>query len=325
MKSMTAMVTLFFSAPFLVVSNGATPAEAPHVVASIQPIHSLVAGVMDGVGKPSLIVRGYGSPHTYQMRPSDAATLQMADIVFWVGEPMETFLHKPISILPSSAKVVELMKVADLTLLRNRHGGFSEVGQGDDEVNHKDSEHQGNDVDTPRAHNHSFDAHVWLDVSNAQRMVEAIAQHLSAVDEVNAAQYKANEVALTERLEVLDAELAEQLEPVRNVPYVVFHDAWGYLEKRYGLNAVGSVTVSPERMPSARRLAKLRNKINELEARCVFTEPQFESALVKTVIEGTDVEPAVLDPLGVGFEPGPDAYFQMMQASVTAMVRCLSR
>ena len=324
MKSMTAMVTLLFSAAFLVVSNGATPAEAPHVVASIQPIHSLVAGVMDGVGKPSLIVRGYGSPHTYQMRPSNAATLQMADIVFWVGEPMETFLHKPISILPSSAKVVELMKVTDLTLLRNRHGGPSEAPQGG-EVNEKGSEHQGNDEDARHAHNHSFDAHIWLDVSNARRMVEAIAQHLSAADEVNAAQYQTNGAALTEQLEVLDAELAEQLEPVRNVPYVVFHDAWGYLEKRYGLNAVGSVTVSPERMPSARRLAKLRNKINELDARCVFTEPQFESALVKTVIEGTDVAPAVLDPLGVGFEPGPDAYFQMMRANTTAMVRCLSR
>jgi len=324
MKS-TAMVTLLLPTLFLVVSSGATRAEVPHVVASLQPIHSLVAGVMDGVGKPSLIVKGYGSPHTYQMRPSDAATLQMADIVFWVGEPMETFLHKPISILPSSAKVVELMKVADLTLLRNRHGGPSRVDQGDDEINDKDSDHQGNDEDVHNARNHSFDAHIWLDVSNAQRMVEAIARNLSAADEVNAAQYQTNGAALTERLEVLDAELDEQLESVRDVPYVVFHDAWGYLEKRYGLNTAGSVTISPERMPSARRLAELRNKINELDARCVFTEPQFESALIKTVIEGTDVEPAVLDPLGVGFEPGPDAYFRMMEANVTAMVRCLSR
>lgn len=324
MRSTTAMVTWLFSVPFLVVAIGASSAEVPRVVASIRPIHSLVAGVMDGVGKPNLIVRGYGSPHTYQMRPSDAATLQMADIVFWVGEPLETFLRKPISVLPSSATVVELMKVSDLRLLRNRHGGRWEAGQGD-EVNEKDNKHQGNGKDTRDVHNHSFDAHVWLDVSNAKKMVEAIAQQLSAVDEINAAQYKANGAALTKRLEILEAELAEQLEPVKNVPYAAFHDAYHYLEKRYGLNAVGSITASPDRMPSVQRLAELRSKLNELDARCMFTEPQFESALVKTVIEGTDVEPVVLDPLGASFEPGPDAYFQMMEANATAMLRCLSR
>ena len=172
---------------------------------------------------------------------------------------------------------------------------------------------------------HSFNSHIWLDVSNAKRIIAVIVQQLSATDEAYAAQYKENGAALTERLGILEAELAEQLEPVRNVPYVVFQDACHYLEKPYGVSPVGSITVGPDRMPSVRRLAALRKKLTELDVRCVFTKPQFESALVKTVIEGTDVQTAVLDPLGASFAPGPNAYFQMMRENATAMRRCLSR
>src|SRR5512134_3448441 len=80
----------------------------PRVVATIKPIHSLVAAVMQGVGEPRLLIAGGASPHTYQLKPSDARALQNADVIFWVGQDLERFLEKPLASLPKTARVIGL-------------------------------------------------------------------------------------------------------------------------------------------------------------------------------------------------------------------------
>lgn len=293
----------------------AVPAvAAPRVVASIVPVHSLVAGVMAGFGAPDVVVRGYGSPHTYQMRPSDAAKLARADVVFWVGRSMETFLQRYIAGLrEGGARVVELGALDGLLRLPNRAGGLV------DERRRHDDDHAAEHA--PGA----FDAHLWLDVDNAKIMVRAIARELAATDAANADAYRANGEMLVRRLDELDRELAEMLRPVGDRPFVVFHDAYRYLEHRYDLENVGSVTVSPDRMPSARRIDELRERMAALGVRCVFREPQFESALVRTIAEASGARVAVLDPTGSTREPGPQAYFALMRANAEAIVDCLSR
>ena len=166
--------------------------------------------------------------------------------------------------------------------------------------------------------------HVWLDVDNAARIAGAAAQRLSAVDPANAARYAANARAVAERLAALDAELRSLFAPVRSAPFIVFHDAYQYLERRYGLNAVGSVTVSPERKPSARRLREIRRTIAERGAVCVFGEPQFDAGLVRTAIEGTPARAAALDHLGVDAPAGADGYFAMMRKLGRTLADCLA-
>lgn len=299
----------------LALALGLAPAPgagAPRVVASIVPVHSLVSGVMAGLAEPGVIVRGYGSPHTYQMRPSDAANLAGADVLFWVGRSMETFLHRYVSGLSETrTRVVGLAELDGLLRLPNRAGGIAGKTHGDADG------HAGHEPGT-------FDAHLWLDVGNAKVMVRAIVENLAAVDEANAGAYRANGERLLGRLDALDSELAEKLRPVRDLPYVVFHDAYQYLEHRYGLAHAGSVTMSPERMPSARRVKVLRERMRELGVRCVFREPQFESALVETVAEASGANIGVLDAVGSTREPGPDAYFELMRANAQAIVECLS-
>ena len=262
----------------LLASAAATAAEAPKVVASIQPIHSLVAGVMQGVGLPSLLVRGYGSPHTYQMRPSEAAALQAADVVFWVGEELETFLERPLETLAAGARVVELIEIPAMTLLPTREGGMWEAhAHGDDDDHDHDHDHDHDDAHAHEDHDDAddharghWDVHLWLDIDNARRIVAAVAEVLAETDPANAATYAANALAQDGELRALDTELAEAFAPVRGVPFVVFHDAYQYLEQRYGLNAVGSITVAPDRMPGARRVQEIRDRIAQLGARCVF-------------------------------------------------------
>jgi zinc transport system substrate-binding protein len=263
--------------------------------------------VTEGVATPFLIVRGSGSPHTYQMRPSEAGALAGADLVLWIGETLETFLVRPLASLAADARRVSLIEAPGLKLLAARAGGAWE-----------EDEHEG-------ATGARIDPHVWLSPDNAAAMVRAIASVLSEVDPGNGEAYRANRDRLLARIDALARELEERLAPVRDVPFVVFHDSYRYLEDRFGLNAVGSITVGLERPPGARRLRALRAKIRETGAKCVFSEPQFESPLVEAVVEGSGAGRGTLDPLGASLEPGADAYFEMMDSLARAMIDCLSR
>jgi zinc transport system substrate-binding protein len=287
---------------------GTARAETPVVVASIKPVHALVAQVMAGVGAPALLVGGAASPHTYAMKPSDARALEHAGVVFWIGPDLETFLDKPLKAAGASA--VALIDAPGLTLLDAREGGTWEPHQ------HGGEEHHDHDT-------REINPHVWLDPRNAKAMVAAIDATLERLDPAHAATYAANAVKAQRRLDALDGDLAAELAPVKERPFVVFHDAYPYLEARYGLDAIGSITVSPDRRPSAKRVSEIHAKLAALNAPCVFAEPQFEPTLVDTVIEGTATRKGVLDPEGATLPEGPDLYDTLMRNNAKALVACL--
>jgi zinc transport system substrate-binding protein len=301
------------------------------VVASIKPVHSLVAGVMEGVGEPALLVKGTGSEHSYSLRPSEARALQQAEVVFWVGETMETFLIKPLRALAGDAKVIELWQAPGLTLLATREGGMwqadehgDEHAEADAEGEHAEEHEEGEHADAGHAHGET-DMHVWLDPANAKVLAAAIAAALGDADPENASIYQANAARLRQQLDELDGSLEGRLAPVANRPYVVFHDAYQYFEHRYGVQAVGAIAINPTLRPSAHRLEEIHERLKELDAACVFAEPQFEPALVDVVIEGTNARKGVLDPLGAAIDAGPEQYFQLMNDLADSLVECLGR
>jgi zinc transport system substrate-binding protein len=285
-------------------------AAAPDVVVSIKPIHSLVAGVMAGIGEPHLIVAGGSSPHVYSLRPSDARKLERAQLVFWVGPILEGFLEKPLTSLADKAEIVELDHAPGLALLPARRGGDWEADE--DELAHAASAAE-------------QDGHLWLDPENAKAVVRLAEAKLAALDPANAPRYASNAGALAQRLDALDASLRQRLAPVRARPFVVFHDAYQYLERRYDLKAIGSITVGPEHLPGAQRIQAIRAKVAALGAACVFSEPQFEPRLVGTVIEGTHARTGVLDPEGASLHAGPELYFTLMDDLAVGLVTCLDR
>jgi len=291
-----------FLSAFLGLSVSAGAGEGPRVVASIGPVHSLVDAVMDGIGKPTLLVPPGASPHAYALKPSEARALSRADVVFRVGPEMEAFLDRPLKSLAVDARVIDLMHADGIVLLHSREGG--EWG----EEGHEHEEH---------------DAHLWLDPHNGAAWVRAIARQLGAAAPANATAYAANAGALDKRLAVLTTELEAALTPVRTRPYVVFHDAYQYFEHRFRTNAMGAVTISPERPPGARRLTELRERVRRLGVVCVFTEPQFRPKLAQTVVEGTGARIGVLDPLGGDIPPGPGMYFQLLRNMASALRDCL--
>jgi len=293
---------------------------APRVVVSIRPLHALAAGVMKGVGVPRLLVRGAASPHTYSLRPSDARALRRADVVIWVGGTFETFLTKPLKVLSTRARIIEFEKTGRRLVVRK--GG---AWGGRDDSDHADEPQPGRREGEGGMHRTGpFDPHVWLDPVNARAMVREIVEVLGRADPHRARRYQENGRTMIRRLQALDEEIRSRLGPVAAVPYIVFHDAYRYFEDRYGLNVAGSLTVSPERRPGARRVSEIRARVRRLGVVCVFAEPQFRLSLVRTVVAGTGVRAAVLDPLGADLESGPEHYFTLMRRLTDSLVRCLS-
>jgi zinc transport system substrate-binding protein len=279
------------------------------VVASIKPLHSLVAAVMQGVGTPGLIVDGSNSPHTYTMKPSDAKMLESAEIIFWVGGELEEFLQKPIETLGQKSQSIALADTPGIITLPVRE---NENFAADDDHDHE------------KNHNHDgVDGHIWLDPANAKTILKIVADTLSKADAKNAAAYKFNADKAMTDIDVLSAEIETLIAPARGHGYIVFHDAYQYFETRYQLPASGALSLHPENAPGAAKIKKLKAQIAQGQVKCVFSEPQFDTKLTNLLLEGSNAKTAVLDPLGATLTPGPTLYPQVMRSLATSLNSCL--
>ncbi|PYE27075.1 zinc transport system substrate-binding protein [Rhizobium sp. PP-CC-3A-592] len=324
-RAMSPRASLILAATAFLAA-GTAHAQTPDVVVSIKPIHSLVASIMAGVGEPKLIVEGAASPHTYNMKPSNAAALQKANVVFWMGEGMEHFLEKPLETLGSKATIVALEEAPGVEKLPQREGGPFEPHDDGDEAEGAHGHDAADAHDAKHAHDDGeFDMHSWLDPRNAKAMAAEIETVLAKADPEHAATYRTNRETLDARIDALDLAIAATVAPIKDRPFIVFHDAYQYFENRYGVSVAGSITVSPETAPGAQRLKEIHAKIEKLGATCVFAEPQFEPKLVNVVLEGTTARSGTLDPEAGTLTAGPDLYFQLMNGVAQSLANCLSQ
>lgn len=293
-------------------------AEVPSVVATVKPLHSLVAAVMGDLGAPALIVKGAASPHSYSLKPSDAQALQSANLVFWTGHGLELFLEDSIGTLAPSATVVELSQAPGIELLPPRESGTFEAHAHEA---HDDHAHEG------EAHEHGEEAdmHFFLDPANAKVMVATIADSLSTADPEHADTYRANAAKELADLDALIAETEASLALVKDRPFVVFHDAYQYFENRFDLSVAGSVTISPEIAPGADRINAIRDRLKTLDAACVFAEPVFDPRIVAVLTEGTSARQGILDPEGANLEEGPGLYRQLIESLAASLKSCLTQ
>jgi zinc transport system substrate-binding protein len=306
----------------LALCLAASPAvAAPKVIASVVPVHGIVSAVMGETGQPELLLSGSMSEHRATFTPQQIAGLGKADVVFIIGRGLEAKLSQISgSETVNGKRFVELSSAPGITTHPVREGGAWEAHD------------HGHDHDHDHDHGHgeaadgvlSFDPHVWLDPANAKAMAAAVAAELAMADPANAAAYTANAETFARSLDALSEKIAADLAPVKTVPYVVFHDAYQYFEKRFGLAAAGSISDVSAAAPSAKRLREVRRKIADVKAACVFREPQFDGKVVQTVIEGTGAREGTLDPIGASITPGPGAYQQLLQDLSKNLKACLA-
>ena len=283
-------------------------------VATIKPIHSLLASVMEGVGTPSLIVEGSNSPHNFTLKPSHATMLEEADIIFWVGEDLELFLEKPLESLAKDAKKISLLELPSIQKLKFResnihdeHHGHEDEHEGHDDEHHgHEDEHEEDDKNHDEHMHGEFDAHVWLDPMNAQAIVLEMAHELSKIDSTNKDIYELNAQKLTSSLDAL-MERANQIIPEKP-SFIVFHDAYQYFENRFGIRSEGALTLNPDVLPGAKQIAEIQELIEHENVKCIFSEPQYNPKIIEVLAEDMNVSTGIIDPLGASIDKGPSMY-----------------
>lgn len=331
------MKPVLLTAAFM--STVAYPAlAAPQVAVDILPVHSLVARVMDGVGEPTLVVPPGASPHGYAVRPSEAAAVEDADIIFFVDEELSPMFARSVESLAGDVRKVSLIDVPNIVRLNYREGatfeahdhgdhGHEEAASADDHNRghgHEQSaaaDDHGHDPGHDHGHSHDgVDPYVWLDPMSAKVWEDAIAAALSQADPDNASNYFSNAAAAKEECDTPVADMNEKVDPVRGRGFVVFHDAYHYFEARFDTEAAGAIALGDAAQLSPARIAEIKDAIHDMNAACVFAEPQFDPRLVDTVIEGTDASKGILDPLGTDIRPGPDSYQKLIRSIADNLV-----
>ena len=342
----TLFITLFLS----IFSFNSTVSADVKVVTSIKPIHSLAAYVMDGVGKPNVIVDGYNSPHGFSLKPSHAKMIENADLIIWVGEDLEAFLEKPLDSIAKKATKVELMDLKGIKKLKFReknifeghddhghkeddhddhakkedgHDDHAKKEDGHDDHDHDKDEHKedGHDDHGHEGHAHGeFDPHIWLDPLNAKKILKEMAKHLIENDQANESIYKENLKKANKDLDKLVKQVKSELN--KDFKSIVFHDAYQYFEKRFKVNVLGAFTVNTDVLPGAEQLSEIREIIEHEKVTCVFSEPQFNPDIINAVAKDTNIKTGVLDPLGATLNPGKGLYFDLISNMAKSFKGC---
>jgi len=291
----------------------ALPAHA-NVVASIKPVGFIASAIADGVTPVEVLLPDGASEHDYALRLSDVKRLQNEDLVVWVGPEMEAFMTKSAAALPEK-KNLEIVQIPGVKTMLLR---------GDEDDDHDDHEAAEHDHDAEHHHHHGeFNMHLWMSPEIAQKTAVAIHEKLLELMPQDKAKLDANLQHFEAELADTDKRIISQLAPVKDKGYFVFHDAYTYFEKHYGLSPTGHFTVNPEIQPGAQRLHQIRTQLVEKKAVCVFAEPQFRPAVIDAVARGTQVRKGTLDPLGTDISLGKDSYVKFLSQLSSQYETCL--
>ena len=310
--------------------------ETTGIITTIQPITSLVSAVIGNTGKTISLIPTEISPHEYKLKPSDIKKLQNGNIIFYVSDHLETSITKVFENLPKNIKSINLMEDAGIKHLairdneawerhdhRHGHGDHHDHDKKAKEHDDHEDEKHAKKHDDHNNHEKEDDVHIWLSPDNAVKIIKKVNKELSLYFPENAKTYNKNTNQMIKKINELEVELKNELSGIKDKPYIVFHDAYQYFETSFGLNAVGSVALEGDIASSPKQISFIKDKIVKFKASCVFQEPQFDSKLVKIVVEGTNAQIGTLDPLGVNIKSGENFYLQLLKNMAKSLKDCL--
>ena len=306
--------TLLFAALSAALWGSATQAANAAVVASLKPLGFIASAIADGVTDTEVLLPDGASEHDYSLRPSDVKRLQGADLVVWIGPEMEAFMEKSVKNIPN-AKLVTIAQLNDVKPLLMKG-----ADDDDDDHGHNDA---GSEKSDEHHHHGDYNMHLWLSPEIARASAVAIHDKLVELMPQSRAKLDANLKDFEAQLAATDKQVGNELAPLKGKGYFVFHDAYGYYEKHYGLTPLGHFTVNPEIQPGAQRLHEIRTQLVEQKATCVFAEPQFRPAVVEAVARGTSVRMGTLDPLGTNIQLSKASYSQFLSQLANQYASCL--
>ena len=298
----------------IIASSSAFAADTFNVVTTVKPLNLIVSELTQGVATSEFVIPAGTSPHDYALRPSDVRKLKQADLVVWVGPELESFLVKTMDSKPEN---IALSQQHDISFRYYAEDEQEHKGH-EAEADHE-SEHEGHN------HNHNgIDPHLWLGPEQAVQAANVITKALIKYDPLHKNTYSANLSTFTADVQQAVTQLNKQLKPLNNKGYYVFHDGYGYFEQQFKLDNLGHFTVEPDRRPGAKTLLSIRQALTNNEAYCVFSEPQFSPAVVKSVTKGTNVKIGTLDPMATDIVEGKGGYVRFLNELGERFSKCLN-
>jgi len=299
------MKSLFSTLLLLLGILSANVAQSLNIVTSIPPLNALAAGVAEGITEPKMLVPPEASHHHYTLKPSDRQALEQANVVIWISPDMEIFLRKPIGTLPKETTVITVLDLPQMFRLPMRGGENWEVHE-------HEHDHDGN-----------VDPHVWLNPMNGIYITQILADTFSKLDAQNAVIYQKNAANMIKQIKALDQQLKTQLLPVKDKPFIVFHDAYQYFDHRYQLRDIGSISINTDLPPGAKRIYQLQERIKKEHLQCIFADVGITPAIVETLASQTKTKIGTLDSVGQGKSFAD--YLALLQYDADSVSNCLSR
>ena len=207
------------------------------------------------------------------------------------------------------------------------HDDHGHDDHGHDDHGHDDHGHDDHGHDDHNDHGHShgfgeFDLHFWLDAQNAMAMIDLIENRLSAQYPDHAANFVQNKEKALKNLQALDANIKEQTMPLNELGLIVYHDAYTYFEKAYGLSVKTTVLDHHDASSGVNRIQMIRHLVDHGEVTCIAHEPQFNAKILNTIDPGQKLTRIEMDPIGVAYPAGAGQYGQMMQGLVDSLMQC---
>lgn len=294
-----------FSAVCLMGMSLIAQAE-PQVLTSIKPLQLIAAAVQDGLGQPQVLLPAGASAHHYSLRPSDLQRLTQADLFYWIGPNLETFLVEVTNARPQPSLAVQTLDGLQLRYFAQSPSNETEQ---DADADHRPG---------------ALDAHLWLSSHNARRIAQRMADDLAHQDPKHQEQYQHNAKAFSQRLDQLDQQLRQQLAPLAQKPFFVFHEAYDYFEERYGLRHQGAFHLTEENTAGARHIALLRQRLQAAGPCCVLYEPPLQPRLAQTLGSGLPVTLSAWDDLGVTIPADSRGYEALLTQLATQLSQCLT-
>ncbi len=276
----------------------------PKVVSSIYPLQQIANAV---VGKTTgLVAKTHLSPHHYTVKPNDARAVLDADLFVWLGESMMPQLR---------AHVARRLERRQPTIRAAGVEGIKLITLGKAHQ-HEDDDHNHGKID--------YDPHLWLSTDNAGAIASEIARQLAIIDADNQAVYAANLERFKQGLTQTKAQIRRDFADNPPKPYFIFHDAYRYFEKEFGIEHIDVIRGHAGQAPLTKHLVALKGKMQEDTSACLFREPQFHSPLVNQLVTGTEIVVSELDPLGYQQQQSDidNGYFAIVKAIARQLQQC---
>lgn len=266
------------------------------VATTIRPLQFIALAIIGENGSVSSLIEA-GSPHDFNLSPSDRLLLADSDLILWVGKELEAHLSGSMDSIATEAAVVAALELPGL-------------------ITHSIGE------------NRQLDAHIWLDTRNALRIAEKVADVMTLVDSGNADFYRSNLAGFSQDLASAADEISNQLTDASDVPFLVYHNAFQYFEKQFELRHGAALVQDPEQSPTIAEIIATRNAVAQLQPRCLVREPDANDELIRTTMGAysakNPVSEVTVDLLGANIEPNSAAYIALINSVADAFTSCLN-